>query len=307
MFFRARRALNRTWFDFTSRGLLQTPPLSLSNSSVTVVSMVCHGEVRMYLLAIKSFVRQLGLTPRVAVLSDGSLTAADIALMTAHVPSLKVVEIKTISTDSCPKGGCWERLMLISDLVQDGYVVQLDSDTLTMQPVPEVLESIAANRCFTLLGDRSYPQVEPMLEAWSRYKGNKDPQVQAVCERNFDNLPEAGELRYLRGNAGFVGFAKGSIDRGKIQWFSELMRRIAEGTWDKWGSEQLTSNLLIANADNPLPLPFPRYCSYWAHVDIDYTRSAFVHFIGPYRYAHGMYVKSAAKVITGLRAPSRVS
>ena len=263
--------------------------------------MVCHGEVRMYLLAVKSFVRQLGQSPHVVVLNDGSLTAADIALMTAHVPSLRVVAIQAISTGSCPKGGCWERLMLISDLVSDGYVVQLDSDTLTMGPVPELLACVEANRCFTLLGDRSYPQVEPMLEAWARYKGNQDPQVQAVCERNFDKLPEAGQLRYLRGNAGFVGFAKGSIDRDKVQWFSERMRGIADGTWDKWGSEQLTSNLLIANAEDPLPLPFPRYCSYWAHAEVDYARSAFVHFIGPFRYANGFYRERARKIVSALR------
>ncbi len=256
----------------------------------------------MYLLAIKSFVGQLGYSPRVVVLSDGSLTPADTALMTAHVPALRVVTIQSISTGKCPKGGCWERLMLISDLVADGYVVQLDSDTLTMQPIPEVVGSIAANRCFTLLGDRSYPHVEPMPDAWTRYKSNGDPQVQAVCERNFNQLPEAKDLRYLRGNAGFVGFAQGSIDREKITQFSELMRRIAEGTWDKWGSEQLTSNLLIANAENPLPLPFPRYCSYWAHEDIDYTQSAFVHFIGPFRYANRMYRSSAARVVAALRS-----
>ena len=254
----------------------------------------------MYLLAIKSFVGQLGYSPRVVVLSDGSLTPADTALMTTHVPALRVVTIQSISTGKCPKGGCWERLMLISDLVADGYVVQLDSDTLTMQPIPEVVGSIAANRCFTLLGDRSYPHVEPMPDAWTRYKSNGDPQVQAVCERNFNQLPEAKDLSYLRGNAGFVGFAQGSIDREKITQFSELMRRIAEGTWDKWGSEQLTSNLLIANAHNPLPLPFPRYCSHWAHEDIDYTQSAFVHFIGPFRYAHGMYRRGVGRVLSAI-------
>ena len=194
--------------------------------------------------------------------------------------------------------------MLICDLVQDGYVVQLDSDTLTLGPVPEVVQSIAANRCFTLLGDKSYPRVEPMLRAWERYKGNMDTQVQAVCERNFDRLPQAESLHYLRGNAGFVGFAKGSLSRERIEYFSELMRGIAEGSWDKWGSEQLTSNLLIANAADPLPLPFPPFGSYWAHPEVDYSQFSFLHFIGPHRYSNGFYRKQARTVLSSLKKPA---
>ena len=132
-------------------------------------------------------------------------------------------------------------------------MVQLDSDTLTFKPIPEVLSCIAEDRCFTLLGDRSYPQVRPMLQAWETFRSDTNPQPQAVCERNFNRLEEAKDLLYLRGNAGFVGFARGSIDREKIAWFSDRMRSIAEGTWDQWGSEQLTSNLLIANSPHPLP------------------------------------------------------
>ncbi len=300
MFFRARRALHRGWFDFQCRGLLATAPLPPSDTSLTVVTMLCHGEVLMYLLAVKSFVRQLRLSPRVVLLNDGSLTAADERLLHAQIASLTIVPIQSVSTGSCPKGSCWERLMLISDLVRDGYVVQLDSDTLTVKPIPEVVACIDENRSFTLLGDRSYPRVEPMIEACARLKGNLDPQVQAVCERSFDQLPEAAALKYLRGNAGFVGYARGSIDRERIAWFSERMRRLAGNKWDLWGSEQVTSNLLIANAEDPLALEPPRYLSYWAHPDVPYPESAFLHFIGPHRYDHGFYVRSAKRVLAEL-------
>ena len=302
MFFRARRAVHRAWFDLGIRELLRTAPIPDANSPVTVVSMVCHGEVSMYLLALKSFVHRLAATPAVAVLSDGSLTHEDKALLKKHVPSIVLVDIASVQTGTCPRGGCWERLLLISDLVQDGYVVQLDSDTLTFKPIPEVLSCIAEDRCFTLLGDRSYPQVRPMLQAWETFRSDTNPQPQAVCERNFNRLEEAKDLLYLRGNAGFVGFARGSIDREKIAWFSDRMRSIAEGTWDQWGSEQLTSNLLIANSPHPLPLPFPRYGSYWAHPEVDYGSSAFLHFIGPHRFSHGLYRKSAQEVLHALPA-----
>jgi hypothetical protein len=124
--------------------------------------------------------------------------------------------------------------------------------------------------------------------------------VQAVCERSFDQLPESASLQYVRGNAGFNGFAKGSIDRQKVEWFSELMRRLAKDQWNEWGSEQLTSNLLIANSDGAVPLPSPKYVSHWAHPDVSYDDSAFIHFIGPYRFSNGLYMRKAKAVIATL-------
>jgi hypothetical protein len=139
-----------------------------------------------------------------------------------------------------------------------------------------------------------------------RSKGNLAGMVQAVCERSFDQLPESSSLKYVRGNAGFTGFAKGSIDRERISWFSDLMRRIAKEKWDEWGSEQVTSNLLIANSTDPYVLPFPKYLSYWAHPDVPYETASFIHFIGPHRFSNGFYVESARKVIANLAKASEL-
>lgn len=301
MLFRLRRALHRSWFDLQTKALLKTVPLHPNDPSFTVVSMVCHGEAQMYLLAVKSFCLQLGRVPEIAILNDGSLTSSDLGLLRKHLPALRVYDIRSISTDDCPKGNCWERLFLICDLVQHNYVVQLDCDTLTSQPVPEVDALIRANRSFTLLGDRSWEEIEPMADAHLRLKDSTSSQVQAVCERAFDRLPERSELRYLRGNAGFTGFARGSLDRQQIAWFSDRMRTIADGHWDEWGSEQLASNLLIANTPGAAPLPTPRYLSYWNHPEIAYENSAFLHFIGPFRFSNGLYLKLARRVIAALR------
>jgi len=305
MFFRARRAVQRAWFNFNCRTLLDTPPLRSTDARLTLVTMLCHGEVIMYLLAAKSFCRQLGRTPAIVILNDGSLTPSDQATIHAHLPQAKIVAIADVAPAQCPKGSCWERLLLISDLVQNTYVVQLDSDTLTANAIPEIRQCIDANRSFTLMGDRSYPKIESMISACERSKDNHHHMVQAVCERAFDKLPESASLRYVRGNAGFTGFAKGSIDRKKVEWFSDLMRRIAADKWDEWGSEQVTSNLLIANDENACPLPFPKYLSYWAHADVPYDASSFIHFIGPYRFAHGFYLKKAKQIIANLKTTAK--
>lgn len=300
MFFRARRTMQRAWFDFNCRPLLNTPPLQWSDPSVTLVSMVCHGEVLMYLLAANSFCSRLGRIPKVVILNDGTLTKNDYATIHANILEASIVHISEVAPANTPKGSCWERLLLISDLVRDTFVVQLDSDTLTTDAIPEVQECIDANRSFTLLGDRSFPEIESMTSACLRSKTNLHPMVQAVCERSFDQLPESASLQYVRGNAGFNGFAKGSIDRQKVEWFSELMRRLAKDQWNEWGSEQLTSNLLIANSDGAAPLPSPKYLSHWAHPDIPYDEAAFIHFIGPYRFSNGLYIRKAKRVIATL-------
>jgi hypothetical protein len=306
MFFRAKRAMRRQWFNLNCRSLLKTPPVGAPNADFTLVTQTCHGEVLMNLLAIKSFVRSLGRTPNIISMSDGSLTPEDQAILSAHLPYAKKVHIKDIPNADVPRGGSWESLMLVCDTAQDSYVVQIDSDTMCQHDLEEVNACISADRAFTLLGDKSFPEVEPMLSACQRSKNNPSHLIQAVCERNFDQLADSAVLNYVRGNAGFIGFPKESIHREKIEWFSNQLRALTKEQWDEWGSEQVTTNLLIANLPNSYPLQFPKYLSYWAHPDVDYSKSSFVHFIGPYRFANGVYIESAKRLIAALRADAKV-
>ena len=118
MFFRARRALHRTWFDFNVRGVLATPPLAPADTDVTLASMLCHADLHMYLLAVKSLIRRMDRTPHVVVLNDGSLTDEDAALLKRHIPSIRFVPMASIQRGRCPKGGAWELLLMMSELVQ---------------------------------------------------------------------------------------------------------------------------------------------------------------------------------------------
>jgi hypothetical protein len=300
MLYRVKRALHRSIFNHETRAIFRATPMLQNNDQVTLASMICHGEISMYLLAVTSFCQRFGSVPKIVILDDGSLTSRDHVTLRTHLRDAQIVRLSDVPVARCPKGGCWERLLLISDLVKDSYVVQLDSDTLTQGEIPEVRQCVAANRSFTLLGDGSYPLVEPMLDAWVRYKDNLGSMVQAVCERSFDQLEESPRLNYLRGNAGFTGFAKGSIARERIEWFSDRMRTIAHEQWDDWGSEQLVSNLLIANCEGSYPLPFPKYLSYWVRSEVSYEDSAFIHFIGPHRFSNGLYIRTAKKVLRNL-------
>src|SRR4051812_7377784 len=137
MFYRFKNKIRRTWFDYRCRGVLLTRPIDIQDSNIRIVSQLSHSDLTMYLLAIKSVYMQLG-RGRVVILDDSSLTANDRATVLYHVPGADIVNIKDVATDNCPRGGCWERLLLIADIVRDYYVIQMDSDTLTLNSIPEV-------------------------------------------------------------------------------------------------------------------------------------------------------------------------
>jgi hypothetical protein len=299
MFFRVRDQLQRKRFNFLCRDIFRTPPLRMHDGKVTLVTQVSHRDLVMYLIAIKSIYRFLA-TGEVVVLDDGSLISDDHMTINEHLPSARIVGFKDIGTASTPKGGCWERLLLIANLVRDTYVMQVDSDSLTLNDIPEVLDYIAQNRSFTLLGAGSFPAVEPMLDACNRAKckDQRNMEPQGVSERSLDQFPGGGELKYVRGNAAFAGFARSSFTSSDVEYFSRNMERIC-GTdkWHEWGSEQVTSNLIIANSAKTGILEHPKYTSYYALPDVDYDQSSFVHFMGTHRFENGCYSTLARRVI----------
>src|SRR5262249_580902 len=135
-----------------ARGVLATPPIAPTRDPVLIFSMIGTRVVLPYLVAVKSFHARLGVG-RVAILDAGTLTAADRAVLAHHLADPTILSIDAVKTGSCPVGGCWERLLALLDMTSDNYIVQLDSDTVTIGDVPEVAEAIATNRSFTLLGD----------------------------------------------------------------------------------------------------------------------------------------------------------
>jgi len=304
MFYRARDRFQRTIFNLLCRGIMDTPPLELREAPVCVVSLVSHRDLGMYLIAIKSLYRFL-VGGRIVILSDGSLTDSDRAILSRHIPRVQILSLSDIPPADTPKAGCWERLLLISDLVRDSYVIQVDSDSLTLHEVPEVLSAVAEDHSFTLLGKGSFPAVESMLEACKRAisNGQRGMEPQGVAERSLDQFPDCSRLKYVRGTAAFTGFARASFNRSDVEFFSRNMERICgRAKWHEWGSEQVTSNLIIANSRNPQVLQHPKYTSYYALPEVDYSQSSFIHFIGTYRYKNCFYSSAARHVITELNS-----
>jgi hypothetical protein len=252
----------------------------------------------MYLLAVKSIYMYLK-EGSIVVINDGTLSLSDIKLLERHLFGCQIVSTSEINLGRCPgRGGCWERLALIAEYVKKHYVIQLDSDSLTLQTIPEVTDAIKENRSFTL-GTAMGRQLSAMKDVCNVMKAYPSDHIQVVAEQNFDRHPSCDQLKYVRGCAGFAGFARGSFSLAKIEEFSQSMERIVGTMWSNWGSEQVSSNFIIANSPISSVLPYPKYANFT--LEIPHEQSAFLHFFGSYRFEKGVYVRRAKSLVDRLK------
>ena len=299
MLYGLRDKYNRFRFARACAGVMQTPPARLdSQSNVLLFTQLQHKDVLLALIAVKSFVGKVPIGS-VRILNDGSLTSTDLAVLETHLPGVEFLNLETVRTAACPIGGTWERLLWISRLSRDCFVIQLDSDTLTIDELPEVKACIAEGRSF-VIGTWDNQKFESMAfrraEA-ARYLAAHvgNPHVQLLAEANFDKLEQYESLRYARGCSGFSGFAQGSVDTGFIERISQQMRAAIGDAWHRWGSEQVMSNIVVAHDRRAVVLPHPKYCDC---TKVRAGATAFVHFIGSCRFVGDVYSNLARKVIS---------
>jgi len=300
---RALRKLREFRFLRGCRAVLSTPLARVREDGVVIFSMIGTKVLLPYLVAAKSFQAQLG-RGRFAILDDGTLTAADKAVLAHHLGNPPITPIASVDTGPCPRGGTWERLLTILDLRQGDYVIQLDSDIVALGPVPEVAAAIDAGRSFTLRGEAS-AEVLPLAAIADWANRHHDPgrqHVQTAIEQAMDRvtIPGRPALKYVRGCSGFAGFVPGGEGRGLAEAFSqEAQRLLGPDHWADWGSEQVTSNFVVANEAEALLLPYDRYLNFWN--DPISANAGLVHFIGTFRYHRGAYLSAARRAIAALR------
>lgn len=299
MFYQLKDRVRRYRFAVACKGVLQAAPVALdASSNLVVLSQVQHKDVLLLLLAVKSFARQV--RPRtVCVLNDGSLSANDRAVLREHIPGVNLLELAEFRSAICPRGGTWERLLAIASLVRDHYVIQLDSDTLTIGLIEEVRHCIERQSAFAL-GTWNHQKIETMRERSEtarKLAHQTDSHVQVVAEANLDKLDDFESLRYVRGCSGFAGFARQSFTREFVEAISGQMQAAIGAKWSEWGSEQVMSNIVIANTPNAIVLPHPKYAD--CH-KMQPGVTEFIHFIGSCRFDDGNYARLGAQVIATL-------
>ncbi|MBV8913429.1 MAG: hypothetical protein JOZ05_10375 [Acetobacteraceae bacterium] len=293
MLYRVRSRINKARLDRRLAGIMQTPPVTVTDDPVCVVSIVTTDFIPMYLCSLKSFFPKLGGGKVVALIERGMGERAR-ATLSAHVRGIELVAQEEIETGPVQRGGCWERLLYCLDRSRRDYTIQLDGDMLTLAAdIDEVTACVQANRAFAMadgFARQTLPEAAAMAEATpSDYIG-------MLVERGFARYPGAEHLHYVRASAGFAGFARGGFPRERIVAFHEEMERLLGAErWRIWGTEQCASNFAIANSPDPTVLPYPQYASFTPRVQRQHAK--LFHFIGAFRYLDGYYGRRAQEVI----------
>ncbi len=287
-------SLSIWYFNRSGQGIYNTPPVSRGDADLAVVTLLQTGDVVMYLHAIKSFARYAISPSEVHVINDGSLTEADKTNLTRQIETLHIHDIGAIDVAGCPTGGCWERLKYVVELSQRIYTIQLDADTLALGPLREVADAVKSNQPF-LLGTPTGTEIVSTEQAHEFAVVREMSHVQNHSEREMKNLTTP-QNRYIRASAGFAGFARGAVSWQDVVAFSQQMERLIvhdNWSWSSWGTEQVASNFVLANTENPLVLVEPDYVNHGANPSD--LNAKFLHFIGTNRFTDDIYRGLAKK------------
>ncbi|MET0361931.1 MAG: glycosyltransferase family A protein [Sphingobium sp.] len=303
--------IKRGIYNHLCRSILATPPVTRHDDGVVIFSMIGTAVMIPYLVAVKSLHHHLR-RGRIVIMDDGSLTRSDRAILRRHLDDPHIVSLHDIDVGPCPRGGTWERLLTILDMATDDYVIQLDSDTVTLGPVPHVEQAISANASFTLLGAETPVQtILPADEFTRRFFLNGQPQpedhdghIQGATESVIAQLSVHGVERphYVRGCSGFTGFARGSDRRIATAFSRAAGARLGE-RWREWGTEQVTSSFVIANSPGARILPPDLYENFWGTEPA--TDARFLHFVGTYRWFRWEYLRRSLRAIRTLTRPTQ--
>jgi hypothetical protein len=163
--------------------------------------------------------------------------------------------------------------------------VQLDADTVSSGPLPEVVDAIRSGSAFTL-GERPNQRRVSLAEASTNAAPWQRPNVhvQGLAEFMMVQAQLSGPW-YVRGCAGFFGLPQSACALEDALAYSREMRRLLGERWKEWGTEQVTSNFLAANCDKFAVLPWPKYATPGSNA----PEPVFSHFIGTIRFASAGY------------------
>jgi hypothetical protein len=75
------------------------------------------------------------------------------------------------------------------------------------------------------------------------------------------------------------------------------MRAVFGDRWAEWGSEQVMSNIVVANIAGAVVLPHPKYAD--CH-KMKLLLTEFIHFIGSWRFDGENHARRGTQVITTL-------
>lgn len=287
----ARASLVKLHYLASARKVLCTPPLQRGDEPFTTLTMVGKRDLAAYLIAIKTFAH-FAQPKRVITLCDPSITDNDKKLLAAHIPHGEFRSMEEYRDKRIPVGGCWERLNALCDAARESYVVQLDSDTVTTGPVPEVLSAVRTSRGF-MMGcqpNQAFVGLNTFAEMTSAYEQSlSGMHIHHLMEYHISRVGYPSDQRYATGWASFSGMPRSHDLQEKLFEFAGRLRKAVGQRICEWGSEMVASCFLIANSHDATILPFPKYCTPLNGE----TGANLWHFVGSIRFRDFRYARAS--------------
>jgi hypothetical protein len=264
------------------------------HEDLCVLSMLCKRDFYQYLISIHSFASLFN-PEKIVIVNDGSLERWHVAHLKSFIDDVVILNGTDFVDKRVPTYTSWRRMLAIESFVSRYYVIQLDADLLSRHNLSEVKHAYQNNYSF-ILGTEC-ENLSTLGEAKQAAIDRNQPtngHVQHQSELNLDALHKIGFSHYVRGCAGFAGYAKGSFSKDTLIRISNCMfSRIGE-KWREWGSEQTAANMMISNMPGAKVLPL----SYYGSV-ARYTRELkLIHFLGTWRFQGLLYNKLAKQYIS---------
>lgn len=133
---RVRRSRNRQVLDTMYAAVANTPALRCNpGASTTVHTVTSHHHLRMYLTAIKSFLRYHD-DVAVVVHEDGSFDSADARLLEDHVSGVKIIERRRADEEMGRRLARFPSCRRLRDRVVNSFEL---FDNMLLEPTPRVV------------------------------------------------------------------------------------------------------------------------------------------------------------------------
>lgn len=309
MLYRLRTSLAYRYFQFTTRALDDTAPLTSDpHAPCEVHTMLRTHDATMYILAIKSL---LSYVPELSVVvhSDGSLTHAEVDRVKAHVSGVRFVLhgdaderaaetlrdspflLKWRSFDAA-----YRRLIDVELWRRTEKIIILDSDVLTYRKPQEVVDWIRSGDRPFLLGQPPTHQLAP--------EANGSEHVQALFRRRVGEVSErlGTEPLFIQGaTAGFCGYSR-ELSLERVE--AALKAAIEVGLpMSQWGGDQCLIIYLLSVHGGTL-LSSDRYLNFEPSLRNLAEGASMIHFYGTHRFHGLVYPRLAAATIQRLRLSS---
>ena len=272
--------------NFIFHVVLNTPPIRCNpEAAVEYISLVCHRDVNIYILATKSFLRFYS-NVAVVVHSDGTLTRGDIANLRRQIPGIHIISRQEadervaakLSSESLKRARASDVsfIKLIDvNLFSKRRRIIADSDLLFLQSPSEVIQWIE------MRSERGFYHVAP---------GGNKRFTEHLATLNAKLGTTIKTLDYC---SGFIGY-NARLSFEQLERALEILTEITEG----WGLEQVVYAFLLADSSERLP-PEKYFAGLAVLSRDDVIPATMVHFVG--KLKHWQYLRCGNAVIRDLR------